>query len=220
MNNMTEKTTNPMDELFKTHKLQFDSEEHFNKALSLKPNCVDIGYSDMIFIFETLEERIDFKTKIAELIRSEEHKMKPNKYRGLRTDNNEWVYGQYIKLIEGIRINHCIIVDNDEDTRGLLEAQQIKYYVSPETIGQFTGRMDINSNEMYVDDGIEVRSLHDSNAFDIVWNNEKQEAITQIITSSDILHPINMPSDSDENPTYWEIVGNIHENTELKEETP
>ena len=69
---MTEKTTNQMDELFKTHKLQFNSEEHFKQALSLKPNCVDIGYSDMVLVFETIEERIDFKAELTESIENEE----------------------------------------------------------------------------------------------------------------------------------------------------
>ena len=56
-----------------------------------------------------------------------------NKYKGQRTDTKEWVYGQYIMLIEGIRRNHCIIVDNTHNC-GILESPQIKFYVIPETV--------------------------------------------------------------------------------------
>ena len=78
-------------------------------------------------------------------------------------------------------------------------------------------RFDINGTEMYSGDIIEVRSLHDSNAFDMVWNNEKQMSIPQVIISKSNPHRIIMPSDSDENPAYWEIVGNVHETPELLE---
>ena len=68
---MNEKQPSQMDELFKTHKLYFDTENNFNAALSLNPNCIDIGYSDRILSFKTIKERIDFKTKLTESIENE-----------------------------------------------------------------------------------------------------------------------------------------------------
>ena len=50
------------DSLFKTYDMSFDSERNFNRALSLKPKCVDIGYSSMVLCFETNEELKWFRT--------------------------------------------------------------------------------------------------------------------------------------------------------------
>ena len=50
------------DSLFKTHDMSFDSELDFNRALSLKPKCVDIGYSSRVLCFETNEELQWFRT--------------------------------------------------------------------------------------------------------------------------------------------------------------
>lgn len=47
---------------FETHKLIFATVESFDRACSLKPKCVDIGYSEMVICFETLDELNEFRT--------------------------------------------------------------------------------------------------------------------------------------------------------------
>lgn len=74
-----------------------------------------------------------------------------------------------------------------------------------------SGLHDKNGTEMFQDDIIEIRSLHDSSAFDGVWDNEKQKAIPQVIKFKNNPPRIIMPSDSGKHPEYWEIVGNIHQ---------
>ena len=46
---------------FETYNLMFASTESFDRACSLKPKCVYIGYSDMIICFETLDELNEFR---------------------------------------------------------------------------------------------------------------------------------------------------------------
>ena len=79
---------------------------------------------------------------------------------------------------------------------------------------QWTGLGDRNGVDIYDGDILGVVSIHDSNAFDNIWNNEKQSPIPQIIkqiTASEW----EIPSDISYNPGYWEVIGNIYENPEL-----
>jgi uncharacterized phage protein (TIGR01671 family) len=81
-------------------------------------------------------------------------------------------------------------------------------------VQQYTGLKDKNEKEIYEGDILIVRELHDSNAFDGVWNNEKQESIPQIIECNSPIDWI-LPSDISWHPNYWEVIGNIYENPEL-----
>jgi uncharacterized phage protein (TIGR01671 family) len=80
---------------------------------------------------------------------------------------------------------------------------------------QFTGLKDTNGKEIYDGDIIIVKDLHDSNAFDMVWNTEKQIPIPQIVKFSDTPYGVIMPSDSGQHPQWWEIIGNVYENKDL-----
>ena len=83
------------------------------------------------------------------------------KYRGL-TFQGKWVYGVPVK---NPTHNTLTIV------KSITEDDINCWIVKPETIGQSTELFDRNGIEIYENDIIEVYSLHDSNAFDMVWNN-------------------------------------------------
>ena len=51
-------------ELFKIYILCFDTVSEFDNACLLDPECVDIGYSDLIIAFETDEQRVKFKARL------------------------------------------------------------------------------------------------------------------------------------------------------------
>ena len=57
--------------------------------------------------------------------------MREIEFRGKRSDNGEWVYGNYVKTVLGKRIFN----------RGIF------YHIIPETIGQYTGCKDTAKDE-------------------------------------------------------------------------
>ena len=74
-----------------------------------------------------------------------EGEMREILFRGKRTDNGEWVYG-----------NYCIAEKLDKSGAEYfiieIEAEGSQYYVIPETVGQFTGIIDENGKKVFEGD--------------------------------------------------------------------
>lgn len=93
-------------------------------------------------------------------------------YRGFRTDDKGWVYGELIKNEDGIFI---------------LTSDKIKYSVYKNSVGQFTFLKDRNLKKIYV--GHEVKNLSDETGFIelssydlcfyIVYKKHKVKFVTQ-----------------------------------------
>ena len=117
-------------------------------------------------------------------------------FKAKRTDNGEWVHGNYINGGFIIKMNHteCIDIDNN-------------------TLCQYTGLTDKNGNLIWENDimvaHLDDRFPEDATYTRVVWNNNG--FYTKEQGSEDIL-----PLDKFDQE-YFEVCGNLFDNPELLE---
>ena len=125
--------------------------------------------------------------------------MRDIEFRGKRTDNGKWVYGN---LVRGCDEKYAYIVEfgNKEICRNYVD-------VNPETVGQYTGLKDKNGTKIFEGD---IGRRRDD-IFLIDWSEEKA-AFVMIFYDyiCEILYLEEMWDDA-------EVIGNIHDNPELLE---
>lgn len=131
------------------------------------------------------------------------------KFRGKRADNDEWIFGGYMKNKNGTYIS---------DTENYhLNASYKHYLVDSETVCQYTGLKDKNGKEIYDGDLIryknggieeidEVFFDNEYGTFEIAFNRNKSNSATLGFWIADL----------DEESSY-EIIGNIYEREEENE---
>lgn len=129
--------------------------------------------------------------------------MRPIKFRGKRVDTGEWIYGDLLTS----NGTECEISDWDK-------VDYSRYDVIPETVGQFTGYLDENKQEVYEDDIVRcidpdgeeyvTTVRHDGGAFaiDVVSCDYDYSAIGWAI---------------DVDVEEMRVIGNIYDNPELLE---
>jgi len=111
------------------------------------------------------------------------------KYRGVRKDNGEWVYGDVIHFPATTAIGH-------PDKDGVCWEE---YDVIPETVGQFTGKKDIDGVEIWEGDKVEYYIRKTRYVGQIAWGSIGFWLIGEIDKLNWVEH--------------WKIkvIGNIHE---------
>jgi len=112
--------------------------------------------------------------------------MRTIKFRGLKTNRKEWVYGSFIQ--------------NNIDCPCIIDIYAEQYEVIPQTVGQFTGLFDIEGTEIYEGDHILPFSLQTkSNKSVIVYEFNSFRIKGESLYWNFDLEQI-------------KIIGNIHEN--------
>ena len=122
-------------------------------------------------------------------------------FRGKRTDNGEWVYGNYCiaEKLDKSGVEYFIIE---------IEAEGSQYYVIPETVGQYTGLKDKNGKRIFEGD---ILKFADADGRDVYLNVVFEDGAFLMeedgVINSDLI------------PSYdclgVEVIGNIYDNPEL-----
>jgi hypothetical protein len=95
-------------------------------------------------------------------------------FRGKRVDNGEWTYGSLVSVDSyyGDDWNGAYILSKVLDSAERFDRKAIE--VGVETIGQFTGRLDVNGNKIFKGDKVILSDDSDEIGI-IVWDNEESE---------------------------------------------
>lgn len=121
-------------------------------------------------------------------------------FRGKRTENGEWIYGDYCGIwkvaCDGGELiyKHLIHRSNDEPL----------YMVDPETVGDYTGLKDKNGRRIFEGDIVwsQYRTLGV-----VEWDDEECSYLVNIGNNWQTM-----------NYCKYQVVGNIHDNPELLED--
>lgn len=122
-------------------------------------------------------------------------------FRGKRTDNGEWVYGDLIhRKIWGHEVTIIRVSDGGFDCYE-------EYEVIPETVGQYTGLTDRNGTKIFEGDIVQTEDC----CYVVLWDSVRatyylRNPIARVLT--DFYH------------YFGEdliLIGNIHDNPELLE---
>lgn len=112
-----------------------------------------------------------------------------NQFRAKRVDNNQWVFGDRVQGASG----KMYIFDYDDINHTDLGI----YEVIPETVGQFTGRKDIDGVDIYNGDIV----LHGESKRFVEWRWTNFVLTTMDISGTILLSFSESPK----------VIGNIHE---------
>lgn len=136
--------------------------------------------------------------------------MREIRFRGKRTDNGGWAYGDLVRYYENQR--RFIAYDQlaymyKECGIDRLVSERF-FEVNPDTVGQYTGLRDMNGREIYEGDIIffEPFGTH---------NNDRIVKFEQGCFVGELIR--NGYSQTLSSTDLFKIIGNIHENTELLE---
>ena len=132
-------------------------------------------------------------------------------FRGKRTDNDEWIKG-YLHKTDGVGKGYRAFAIQVQDIDSYM-CRPHSHEVQPKTVGQYTGLTDKNGKKIFEGDIIQgtITSRWDKSLIrcEIVYKGDCFLAIEKI---SNTLweHKIRFAKDI-------EVIGNIHDNTELLE---
>ena len=126
-------------------------------------------------------------------------------FRGKRTLNGEWIYGNYCgaEYLVNDGIEHLIIEVPRSGASGK---------VIPETLGQYTGLTDKNGKKIFEGDICQTKSyaLIDEKPFEVVWDDYYSGWYWQDIEVSRETDALTKTV-----AELTEVIGNIHDNPDM-----
>ena len=127
--------------------------------------------------------------------------MRENLFRGKRTDCEAWVEGDLIQAFRGNQLSSCSIMPNTPTA--------YCWKVDPETVGQYTGLTDKNGKRIFEGDIVEC--IPGVEQAVIIWL--KYSACFGLSFDGWCCGF----DDYDFSPNDFKVIGNIHDNPELLE---
>ena len=139
--------------------------------------------------------------------------MRDIEFRGKRTDNGEWVYGN---LVRGCDEKYAYIVEfgNKEMCRNYVN-------VNPDTVGQYTGVTDKNGERIFEGDIVKYKEACKFGDNDEMEEAEEQYLCTNIVEfKNGRFFPLPQRCDCEDyffsyGSYDFEVIGNIYDNPEL-----
>lgn len=124
-------------------------------------------------------------------------------FRGKRLSDGKWWEG-YLTVV----FQHTYIEKANEN-------EAFRFVVDPETVGQFTGRVDKNGKKVFEGDIIRITAFAPNIFVGVVlWDDHDQ----CYLIVKDPIEQIHIDDFGNYGkPSYYEVIGNIHDNPELLE---
>ena len=126
-------------------------------------------------------------------------------FRGKRTINGDWVYGDFVRGNERKSLRDSIFV-YDSETQSFND-----YEINPSTLGQYTGLTDKNGKRIFEGDIVKTDKFSEPNKQYIIKYDLQFGAF--IGQDRYNIYFVTFDCDSGE----FEVIGNIHDNPELLE---
>lgn len=126
-------------------------------------------------------------------------------FRGISTFTKKWIYGNYT-IIDGLP---SIVENSIEFIDGTELRCESWGYVLPETVGQYTGKIDKEKNKIYSGDLLKDK---DGNIYKVLFS---EHASAFIIKRADSSNSIDILLGNYDTEMTFEVIGNTYDNSGL-----
>ena len=139
-------------------------------------------------------------------------------FRGKRVDNGEWVFGNLIEDKWGDDNSNTVYAILQDRVAPEIAALWTPVKVAPETVGQYTGLTDKNGKKIFEGDIVRGKDYTgDRREGSVFYDNYNAMYMIKPNTKSDY-REVNCLTSLTPAEAYLEVIGNIHDNSELLKE--